>query len=252
MRRLELGRTLFFLHLALEWLLRVLDVLRETAQSLVVADSRRVRRLERLVMLHERCALLGRRAVRDWDVLTDDLPRRVEHGGALDLLREGLLLLERLASKAFLVREELGPVKVVFHVRNHAREGRALADSAFLDWIGQDVPGPDDDSSVVCRVPIVLDDLLVVFHVGICRVRRLSDMLRRPESFLVANFDLASSVFSSNECAGGLLEWIADARVGHPTEQNVIGLAFLQNSNVHVARIGQDLLDSFAVRVQTS
>ena len=75
---LELGLVILFLRLALDKLQRVLLVVWERSQTLVVADLGRLSRSKRLVVLHKRSG--GRRCLPVWvvSVLTDHCPVSVE------------------------------------------------------------------------------------------------------------------------------------------------------------------------------
>ena len=96
---LELGLIILFLRLALDKLQRVLLVVWEGSQTLVVADLGRLCWSEGLVVFHQRSG--GRRCLPVWvvSVLTDHCSVSVEKVSLLNLLREWLVLLEFLAGQ---------------------------------------------------------------------------------------------------------------------------------------------------------
>ena len=87
------------LHFARQRLLRVLLVMREGSERLVVDSTLACMRwLEGSIVLHGRNILGLRRALGNRDVLTDHFQVTVEEMSLLGLLREGLFLQERIAS----------------------------------------------------------------------------------------------------------------------------------------------------------
>lgn len=94
MSRSELGRVFFSFHhgLASNEFQRILFVLRELTQSVIIPSFRRVRGEEGLVMLNYRLRLWLGLAVRDWNVFTIDCLDIVEGLSLFGLLGEGLLL----------------------------------------------------------------------------------------------------------------------------------------------------------------
>lgn len=87
------------LHFARQRLLRVLLVMREGSERLVVdATLACMRWLEGSIVLHGRNILGLRRALGKWDILTDHFQVTVEEMSLLGLLREGLVLQEGISS----------------------------------------------------------------------------------------------------------------------------------------------------------
>ena len=104
---------------------------------------------------------------------------------------------------------------IIWHVRRDSSEACVQADGAFLGRVGLDIAGSGDNFVVVCRVTIVLLNVLKVFHVlevGLIEIS--SDVLSRSEGLLVANLDLSGSIFFSNHGKSSLLKGITDTSVG--------------------------------------
>ena len=170
---------------------------------------------------------------------------------ALHLLRKWFLLLERLASQSLHVGHLFGPVEVVLHVGDLADEGGVFAYSTTLRWVGQDVSWANHDSAIVLSISEVLNDLLVVFHMRVSSVSRLSNVLCWPEGLLVADLNLPRSVLLADERASCLLERIADRGVRWSHEESLITLTPLRHTNIDVTWVNDDFFH-VRVRVQAS
>ena len=167
MRWLELGLFLFALdgHLASNRLFRVLLVVGELGQRLIVASLGRVRWPKWFVVHRAWSSFRRRGPVWDSWVLFQDLAMGVEGVGVLGALRKVLIL--QLGVVVFALRrsKQLRSVVVVLHVRNGAAKGHLPADLTLLDRIGQDVTWLDHDLTRVLLTAEVLLDLIEVSHV---------------------------------------------------------------------------------------
>ena len=137
MRRLEL-RLLFFAldwHLAGQWLLRVLLVVGERSNRLVITPLSWVCWLKGLIVLDERSSLGLGCAMWDLRVLLKNLSICVERVRLFSPLGERLILHHGLRVFALSLREILGPVVVVLHVRDSSTESDLLAHLALFNRI---------------------------------------------------------------------------------------------------------------------
>ena len=172
-RRLELS--LLFLafdrHLAGQWLLRVLDVLGEWSDRLVVAFLRWVCGLESLIMLDQRRSLRFGRTMWDLWVLLKNLLISIECIRMFGSLTEWLILHHRLRVFALSRSEVLRSIVIVLHVDDSAAKVHLLAVLTLFNRIGSNVGRLNDDIVGILFRAIVFLDLDEVRHVSIrCRV----------------------------------------------------------------------------------
>lgn len=95
----------------------------------------------------------------------------------------------------------------------------------------------DHDLVVVLRVAEVLIDMLVLLHVHISRVTRLSNVLDRSESLFVTVIDLDLALFFAHNPERGLLERITNTVVGVLAEEVTIDLSSLDRVSADVGRV---------------
>ena len=197
MGRLEFCLLFFALdwHLASQRLLWVFEVIGEWRNRLVVASLRRVSGFEGLIVLNKWGSLWLGGAVRDRRVFLKNLFMSIERVSFLRSLREWLILHHGLGVFALGLSEVLGPVVVIFHVRDSSSKGNLLANLTLFDWIGANVGWHDDDVVRVLFRSIVLFNLHKVCHVAVRRrVQSLLNMRLRLERFLVSLRDLVRAV----------------------------------------------------------
>lgn len=243
---LELGFLFLFFHFACHMLEGVLHVLGEWAQRFIVANFSRVRRLEGLVVLHERWCLLSGLTCWIRPVLTNNVQIGVEQLCLLDLLRECLSFMCSLnlllSGNSFRCRQFSRNVKVILHVVDFASKCCILADSADLGWVCLYVLWLDHDFAVFWVAEVLLN-LLVVFHVLVGCIFRLFYVLCRPEWFLVADLNLPLTVLLANHGLCCMLERVTDRSVRWLHEENGVTVALLHRSSPDIGRINNDFFD---------
>ena len=243
MRRFERLLVVVFFHFARQWLLRVLLIVRERGQRFIVADLRRVRWLEGLVMLHGRDGLSRRGSRGERNILTNHGLVRIEEFRLFDLLGEGLFLHESLSSKTLFPSNFLWAVKVALHVGDGAAERGLLTDVTFLRWVDQEIAWRDHNLVVVFWVAEVLVNMLILLHVlegSVVPV--VSNVLGRLERFLITVVDLLLTVLFTHNLECGLLKRVANAVISVLAEQVGVNLAPLDRVGADVGRVRSDLL----------
>ena len=250
MRWPELLFVVLFLHFARNVLHWVVHVLGEWTQRFVVSNLGRVRRPERLVVLHQRWRLGSSLALRVWPIFTDDRHGTIEELSLFRFLGETLSLVclyQKSFSGLTLLRGQLfWAVEVVFYVRDHSSKASVLTDFTEFRRVSLHVSRLDHDLTVFLVSEMLLH-LLVILHVLEGRVCWLPDVLARSEWFLITNFNLPISVLFAQHGGGRVLERIADGIVGGLHEEDLVAGTLFHGTSPDIGRIDDDFFD-FRVR----
>ena len=165
MRRLEFWLVFFILESTSgDSLSRILFVLRELGNGLVVTFSGRMRWLEWLIMHHSRGSRWLSWSMRNRWVLLQNLLVRVEGMCALNFLRERFLLNHSHVVLAFSVSKVFRPVVVVFHVRDFAAKVGLSTTLASLRRISQNIARTRYNFSWIFLILVIFLDFYKVSH----------------------------------------------------------------------------------------
>ena len=200
MRRSELFLVIFLFHFASNRLERILLIVGEGSQRLVVATLRWMRGFEGWPIVLSRC-LYARLSMWEGHVFLQNLLIAVEKMSFLGFLREWLILHQRLANQSFIFGNLLRSVEVVFHVRYDTTKTGLFSDSAQFSGISYDVSGSGYYFVIIGFITVVFLYNLEIFHMLKRRlVQILSDVLSRSECLIISDLNLSRSILFPDEC----------------------------------------------------
>ena len=239
-------------HLASHRFLRVLLVVGEWSNRLVITFLARVRWFEGLIVFNEGSSLGLGCSVWDRNVLSNNLLICVELVCLLRSLRERLILHHGLRVFAFSLCEVLGPVVVIFHVGDGSAEGDLLSNLTPLNWVSSDVGRCDDHVSWILWVGAeVLLNLDEVGHVTVrgC-IQSLLDVRLRLEGLLVAASDLMRAILLPHQTERGWLVLLAHCIIARGTEEYLIDTwSFLDSIRANIGWVDDDFFGVLTIGI---
>ena len=143
--------------------------------------------------------------------------------------------------KALLCSNLLGKVVVVFHVGDRIGEVSILANPTILWWICQDVFWLNHHFLALIVAEILLQ-VLILLHVLVGGIGRLSDVLTGLERLFISYFDLTGTVLFTKHLPSCGFKWVSNSVIRGLHEQDFITVTLFHWSSSNVRWVNHDLL----------